>query len=285
MEYKELAAKMRKTRKSWCGYASFVLFSGYPIGLACRLCNGLGSKHWKLGTPLNIWRSLSECSSQFSLGFSRGVKSLASTLPVRRSFRAKVDALSAIRHMESSAITTKELKALKGKAKAAWVNPNPRARLWRAVTRSPEIELGLDGLALPRFLACSGWQSQIVRTAADVRLATIEEPPRSLMEEFPPIFLARRAGEGLPIHRSLIVHGWLCHPAVASAGNLVKFEGGCATVTGYNLPRPLGPPCGTGKAGVRSDTRKSGHQLGYMLVGSRPRGATSPSKRRMRPDR
>ena len=26
---------------------------------------------------------------------------------------------------------------------------------------------------------------------------------------------------------------------VASAGNLVRIEDGCATVTGYNLPRPL----------------------------------------------
>jgi hypothetical protein len=27
--------------------------------------------------------------------------------------------------------------------------------------------------------------------------------------------------------------GWIFHPAVANAGNLVKIEDGCATVTGY----------------------------------------------------
>ena len=43
----------------------------------------------------------------------------------------------------------------------------------------------------------------------------------------------------------------------------MKFEDGCATVTGYNLPGPLVPPSGAGKAGVRSETRKSGHQHGY----------------------
>jgi hypothetical protein len=43
--------------------------------------------------------------------------------------------------------------------------------------------------------------------------------------------------------------------AVASAGNLVKFEDGCATVTGYKLPEPLAPSNGAGKAGVRSETR------------------------------
>jgi hypothetical protein len=97
--------------------------------------------------------------------------------------------------------------------------------------------------------------------------------------------LARGAGEGLAFHCSLKVHGWFCHPTVASAGKLVRFEHGCATVTGYNLPGPLVPPSGTGKAGVRSETRKSGHQPGSTLVGSRPRGAASPSKRRMRPAR
>ena len=102
---------------------------------------------------------------------------------------------------------------------------------------------------------------------------------------FPRKVLAPGAGEGVSIRCSLTVHGWLCHPTVASAGNLVKFEGGCATVTGYNLPSPLVPPSGAGKAGVRSETRKSGHQHGYTLVGSRPRGAASPSKRRMRPAR
>ena len=95
--------------------------------------------------------------------------------------------------------------------------------------------------------------------------------------------LARRMEGGLSMPCSLIVHGWLCHPAVASAGKLVKFEHGCATVTGYNLPGPLVPPSGAGKAGVRSETRKSGHQHGYTLVGSRPRATASPSKRRMRP--
>ena len=115
-------------------------------------------------------------------------------------------------------------------------------------------------------------------------------PPLSIthcssLGTFPWKVLARGIGMGLSIPCSLIVHGWHCHPALASAGKLVKFEHGCATVTGYNLPRPLVPPNRTGKAGVRSETPKSGHQLGYTLVGPRPRGTASPSKRRMRPAR
>ena len=97
--------------------------------------------------------------------------------------------------------------------------------------------------------------------------------------------LARGAGDGLGMRCSLIVQGWFCHPTVASAGNLVKFEGGCATVTGYKLPSPLVPPSGAGKEEVRPETRKSGHQPGSTLVGSRPRATASPSKRRMRPAR
>ena len=44
------------------------------------------------------------------------------------------------------------------------------------------------------------------------------------------------------------------HPIVINAGNLVKIEDGCATVTGYKLPSPL-VPFGTGKAGARFETR------------------------------
>ena len=39
--------------------------------------------------------------------------------------------------------------------------------------------------------------------------------------------------------RSLKVEGWFSIQAVVNAGNLVRIEDGCATVTGYKLPRPL----------------------------------------------
>jgi hypothetical protein len=133
--------------------------------------------------------------------------------------------------------------------------------------------------------ACGASPRSIRLHASCARLAVFFQKP--LRERagiwFFWIVLARGAREGLASHCSLKVHGWLCHPTVASAGKLVRFEHGCATVTGYNLPEPLVPPCGAGKAGVRSETRKSGHQPGSTLVGSRPRGAASPSKRRMRP--
>src|SRR5580704_6390596 len=75
-----------------------------------------------------------------------------------------------------------------------------------------------------------------------------------------------------------------CHSIVVKAGNPVKIGDGCATVTGYNLPKPLVPRSGAGKAGERFETRKSGHQPGYARrAGLFP--ATSPSKRRMRPAR
>ena len=58
----------------------------------------------------------------------------------------------------------------------------------------------------------------------------------------------------------------VCHPSnVINAGNLVRIEDGCATVTGYKLPSPL-VPSGTGKAGARFEARKSGHQRGYARL-------------------
>jgi hypothetical protein len=58
---------------------------------------------------------------------------------------------------------------------------------------------------------------------------------------------------GLFIGCSLKVSGWFSHPTVINAGNLVRIEDGCATVTGYKLPSPL-VPLGTGKAGARFET-------------------------------
>jgi hypothetical protein len=43
VEYKEIAAKMLKKRKSLFVFASFALFRGYSSGLTCSLCNGFGS--------------------------------------------------------------------------------------------------------------------------------------------------------------------------------------------------------------------------------------------------
>jgi len=57
------------------------------------------------------------------------VKSPVSSLPVRRSFRAKVDAPFALRNMESAAITTKEFKALnsgeRARPRVLWSAPPP----------------------------------------------------------------------------------------------------------------------------------------------------------------
>jgi hypothetical protein len=73
------------------------------------------------------------------------------------------------------------------------------------------------------------------------------------------------------------------HPAVANAGNLVKIEDGCATVTGYNLPSATGFFMEPGR---REKGLKPGSQdiSAVTLVGP-PHEATSPTKRRMRPDR
>jgi hypothetical protein len=74
------------------------------------------------------------------------------------------------------------------------------------------------------------------------------------------------------------------HPAVANAGNLVKIEDGCATVTGYKLPKATGSFVEPGR---RECGLKPGSQdiSAVTLVGPRTRGATSPTKRRMRPVR
>ena len=54
-----------------------------------------------------------------------------------------------------------------------------------------------------------------------------------------------------------------------ASGNPVKIRDGCATVTGYELPQPLVPPCGTGKAGARF---KPGVRISVWLCSSRSRG-------------
>jgi len=55
----------------------------------------------------------------------------------------------------------------------------------------------------------------------------------------------------------------------SSAGNPVKTGGGCATVTGYEFPKPLAAVA-AGKAGTRSNP-KPGYRLGYARRG-RPKG-------------
>ena len=74
------------------------------------------------------------------------------------------------------------------------------------------------------------------------------------------------------------------HPAVATAGNLVRIEDGCATVTGYKLPSATGFFMEPGR---REKGLKPGSQdiSAVTLVGPCSRGATSPTKRRMRPVR
>ncbi len=74
------------------------------------------------------------------------------------------------------------------------------------------------------------------------------------------------------------------HPVVITAGNLVRIEDGCATVTGYKLPSATGFFV---KPGRREKGLKPGSQdiSVVTLVGLRTHGATSPTKRRMRPVR
>jgi hypothetical protein len=68
---------------------------------------------------------------------------------------------------------------------------------------------------------------------------------------------------------------------IQASGNLVKIEDGCATVTGYKLPRPLvGQPAG--KAGARSNARSQ--DIGLVVLVMIPlRGIDFSVKRRMRP--
>jgi hypothetical protein len=74
------------------------------------------------------------------------------------------------------------------------------------------------------------------------------------------------------------------HPAVATAGNLVKIEDGCATVTGYKLPSATGFFMEPGR---REKGLKPGSQdiSAVTLVRLCTYRAASPTKRRMRPGR
>ena len=58
----------------------------------------------------------------------------------------------------------------------------------------------------------------------------------------------------------------------------MRIEDGCATVTGYKLPSPL-VLFGTGKAGARFETRKSGHQRGYARLVPPARGRFSDKEK------
>ncbi len=71
----------------------------------------------------------------------------------------------------------------------------------------------------------------------------------------------------------------LFHPIVGNAGNPAKIGDGCATVTGYKRPTPLVPRNGTGKAGKRSETRKSGHQLCLCSSGRKVSGHFSAKEK------
>src|SRR5438445_5842640 len=51
-----------------------------------------------------------------------------------------------------------------------------------------------------------------------------------------------------------------------ASGNPVRIGDGCATVTGYKLPRPLVPQSGTGKAGVRFQARSQDTGLAVLVV-------------------
>ena len=55
-----------------------------------------------------------------------------------------------------------------------------------------------------------------------------------------------------------------CHSQ--ASGNPVKIGGGCATVTGYKLPKPLVPQSGAGKAGVRLQARSQDTGLAVLVV-------------------
>jgi hypothetical protein len=66
-----------------------------------------------------------------------------------------------------------------------------------------------------------------------------------------------------------------------ASGNPVKIGDGCATVTGYRLPRPLVPK-ETGKAGARSYARSQDIGLGVLVVVPLS-GINFSVKRRMRP--
>ena len=56
------------------------------------------------------------------------------------------------------------------------------------------------------------------------------------------------------------------HRHIQASGNPVKIGDGCATVTGYKLPRPLVPQSGTGKAGVRFQARSQDTGLAVLVV-------------------
>src|SRR5262249_18731865 len=64
-------------------------------------------------------------------------------------------------------------------------------------------------------------------------------------------FFLQLKRKGVFVKRSLKISGWNFHPAVANAGNLVRIEDGCATVTGYKLPRATGSF--PGREGGRKD--------------------------------
>ena len=51
-----------------------------------------------------------------------------------------------------------------------------------------------------------------------------------------------------------------------ASGNPVRIGDGCATVTGYKLPRPLVAQSGTGKAGVRFQARSQDTGLAVLVV-------------------
>jgi hypothetical protein len=68
-----------------------------------------------------------------------------------------------------------------------------------------------------------------------------------------------------------------------NAGNLVRIEDGCATVTGYEFPEPLREL--SGKAETRFEASSQDTGLAVLVVVLRnSAGPTSPSKRRMRPE-
>ena len=50
------------------------------------------------------------------------------------------------------------------------------------------------------------------------------------------------------------------------SGNPVRIGDGCATVTGNKLPKPLVPPGGAGKAGVRSQARSQDIGLAVLVM-------------------
>ena len=64
------------------------------------------------------------------------------------------------------------------------------------------------------------------------------------------------------------------------SGNPVRIGDGCATVTGYKLPRPLATRW---EGGSEVGSPKSGYRFGCARRGSADAGPASPSKRRMRP--